>query len=85
MLHKVMFTLRTLRTFRFEGLQVATVGEIAKRAKMPYSSVRRYLQIARNSGLIDCEFLDYKATGKRVFWLTRKGIDWLNGYRELGI
>lgn len=85
MLHKVMLTLRALRTLQFETLQKVTVGEISKRSRMSYSSVRRYLQTALNSELVDCEMQDYKKTGKRVFWLTEKGIDWLIGYRELGI
>lgn len=85
MLHKVMIVLRAMRALYFKIWRKMSIGEISRAAKIPYSTTRRLLDKAFNSDLVDCEIVDYKSTGKRVFWLTDKGIDWLASYRELGL
>jgi DNA-binding transcriptional ArsR family regulator len=78
-----MVVLKSLYARTIFFLDPVTAGELVRSTKMSYSSVRRYLEIARNSGLIDSEVHPYKATGKHVYWLTEKGIEWVSGYREL--
>lgn len=85
MLHKVMWILKVMRSHTILSLEPMTIGELSRISKKPYSSVRRWLEIALNSELVEFDERPYKATGKRVFWITEKGFDWLEGYRELGI
>lgn len=85
MLHKVMLVLKATLARTIFLLDPITVGEVSRSTKIPYTSVRRYLEIAERSELVESEIRPYKATGKRVYWLTEKGIVWVNGYRELGL
>jgi len=65
--------------------QNMTVGELAKELKMSYSTVKRRLLMAEKSGLIVQELLPYKATGKRVFWLSEDGLNWVACYKEMSL
>lgn len=65
--------------------QNMTVGEIAKELKMSYSTVKRRLLLAEKSNLVVSEILPYKATGKRVFWLSEDGLNWVSCYREMSL
>jgi hypothetical protein len=83
MLHKIMVILAKMRAYYVQRLQPVTIGELARFANKPYSSVKRWLEIAENSGLIESDIRPYKSTGKRVFWLTDKGFVWLDGYKGM--
>lgn len=83
MLHKVMLSLKSLYRLQMLSLEPQTVGELARESKIPYTSLKRNLSRAMNSELVDCELRPYKRTGKYVYWLTDKGIDWVKDYREL--
>lgn len=82
-LQKIMRVLKAMSLLYAISPQKMTAGEVSKWTGLPYASVRRYLQCAQNSELVDSELTDYKSTGKHVFWMTGKGLDWLQGYREM--
>lgn len=83
MLHKVMVVLKTLQAQQIVSGEKVTIGEISRMSKIPKTTVRRLLGIAENSNLVDCETVNYKSTGKRVFWITATGGQWLDGYRSM--
>ena len=83
MLHKVMRVLKSMLLLYTISPQKMTAGELQHWLGLSYSSVRRYLEIAQNSGLVDSELMPYKSTGKHVFWITEKGLEWVHSYREL--
>jgi len=83
MLHKVMKVIKAMMLLYVISPEKMTVGEIARWTHLPYSSVKRYLEIARNSELVECEKVAYKTTGKYVYWTTEKGLAWLDGYRGM--
>lgn len=78
MLHRVMVVLKALYRRTIFFLDPITIGELVRSTGLPYSTVRRRLETAQNSELVDSEIRPYKSTGKRVFWLTEKGMDWVS-------
>ena len=83
MLHKIMAILKTMRNHIVFSFAPMTVGELARWSKKPYSTVKRALEKAEASGLVEKEFRPYKSTGQWVYWITEKGFDWLADYREI--
>lgn len=63
--------------------QHLTVGELSRYTKIAPSTVRRRLQMARKSRLVDSEYVGYKSTGKQVFWLTEEGMSFVECAKEL--
>lgn len=53
----------------------ATIGETAKDAELPKSTVRRHLETLAKEGYLTCEIVSYKSTGKRVYFVTEKGLE----------
>lgn len=83
MVTKTLFTLKAISLHNVFNDRAATVGEIAKRTGYSKSTARRTLQKLETWGYVRCELQDYKSTGKRVYWLTADGIDWLKNYRSM--
>lgn len=78
MLHRVMVVLKALYRRTIFFLDPITIGELVRSTGLPYSTIRRRLETAQNSGLVESEIRAYKTTGKRVFWLTEKGLEWVS-------
>jgi len=51
----------------------ATIGEVEKRINLSRSTIRRHLEALVSDGCLNCEIVEYKSTGKRVYMLTAKG------------
>lgn len=83
MLQRLARILKTLYAHQVLLGQNCTVGELEKELGIPYSSVKRILEKAENSRLVENQVLPYKSTGKRVFQLTEKGLDWVSCCKEL--
>lgn len=83
MLAQVVKILKTLYVHQVLMGQNCTVGELAKATKIPYSTVRRRLEMASKSKLVECDVVSYKSTGKRVFWLSESGLSWVADTKEL--
>lgn len=83
MLAQVMLILKKLYAVQVLSGENCTVGELSRMSKIPYSTVKRRLRMAKNSDLICEELVSYKTTGKRVFWLTEKGLSWVECSKEL--
>lgn len=83
MLEQVLKILKNLYAQQVLLGKISTVGELSKECKIPYSTTKRRLIMAEKSGLVEWELVDYKSTGKRVFWLTEKGLDWVSNCKEL--
>lgn len=60
-----------------------TIGQVSRYSHKPYSTVKRYLEKAEKLGLVESGKVEYKTTGKTVYALTEKGIEFLKSYREL--
>lgn len=83
MLHKLERILKAIYTPQALMGQNSTIGEVEKTTKIPYSTIRRYLDKAIRLGLVETEYHDYKATGKHVFWLSEKGQSFIAQFKEL--
>jgi DNA-binding PadR family transcriptional regulator len=62
-----------------------TVGELAKACKTSYSTMRRTLMFAQKHGLVSCEAVAYKTTGKYIFSLTDEGKNFVLKNLELSL
>lgn len=65
--------------------QNVTVGEVSRATKIPYSTVKRRLEMAEKNKLICSDVLPYKTTGKRVFWLSEDGVNWVACWQEMAL
>lgn len=85
MVHKTALVLKAVRLYEVFEDRPATIGEVAKRTGYSKSTVRRILTQVANWGLLKCAKIEYKSTGKRVYWTTDEGRIWLSDYRGLGL
>lgn len=83
MLEKIMYSVRSVKTLCWVHGRSVSVGEVSRYNKIPYSTLRRILTKAEKNGLVRSELVDYKKTGKIVFWVTDKGEEFLKQFREL--
>lgn len=80
MIHKTAIMLKALAFYT--SADPATIGEVAKSSKYSKSTVRRLLQQLCNWGYVSSDKVDYKSTGKNVYWMTDEGRIWLSDYRS---
>lgn len=83
MLAQVLRILKSIYLAQAGMGQNSTIGEISRSTKIPYSTVKRRLDQAYNSGYVQCEIVSYKTTGKWVFWLTDEGKDFIACSKEM--
>lgn len=85
MIEKMRHTITALKVYDHYFGTKPSVGEVAKCAGLSKSTVKRYLQKAEKLGMCVSETVEYKKTGKTIFEITQSGLDFLSGFRELGL
>lgn len=83
MLAKVMRVLKLLYAHQVLMGENCTVGELSRGTKIPYTTVKRMLEKAEKSQLVEGLVFPYKSTGKRVYSLTPAGLNWVECSKEL--
>jgi hypothetical protein len=83
MLAQVLRLLKHIYAVQVLTGENVTVGELERATKIPYSTIKRRLAQAEKSDLICYEVVSYKSTGKRVFWLSDKGMNFVECSKEL--
>jgi len=83
MLHRMILIIKALSVFSVVGESRVTAGMLSDYTKIPYSTVRRTLDVMQTRGLVKQSFSLYKSTGKWVFSVTQKGSELMLSQLEM--